>query len=1275
MDFKYTNRELPNISKTKLEAVKGIIIYSEPNYYNKSESDIYTDITKYNADTKDFGYHYIIDDDSENVFALIPKEYKAINVKGKPTYISRGIFQEKPEDVSISVYLCVKEDMNYEKLEIKFINFLVSLLKEYNLTAKDIWRGFDLGKESYSPFHLLNKDIFEKYIKEIEKFIPSNSNNGGIIEGIPQDDSKDKKTNEDTSKKEDDKEEPKIESPFKEVAEKANMSITDYVCKIYNENKEDPSKYASKFQIWDKGIGNAKDNNSQTGDLQSRETPYHNLLQYKITENAPLGLDHCEKPVDQLDAIESTKEVMVEPIYPDLITPPGDHVHIADGFSETKVQSNSNTPLTAEEFEKRQKIFDINKFENMKKETKGRPINVEDPFPVDDQIKKLEEHFPKVKVDKVTFDLKDTNHPNSEIGNAIAKNYAMTYDMITEVAKRTEQRLVKIENNLSTVMRNLFRMSSRVNINCVYYGGQSVYGKYRCIRCLHDDRINDGDVVTIDQCMNCTRYEPILGQVYAILDETGSNIVQVMDDLQMSYMNLSDYKNLNNINSYHKEPLNAKVNQNPSEKPKSFIEDKWKDSKKEIEEKEKSSKEKEKESSPSKKNDKKIEEQKQQIPKAEGEKPKEDKKEEQITNGFKMNWNPVVLETQTPNINKYDIEKLKAEKKAINSKNQGVDRTLFEDTRKQAVEYEKLEFDVKNYEFKDFGETGSNISGGSFGMGAMEVRQKIVDYAMAAVDLSKNGKAGYSQGQRNAHGAGYENQTQFWDCSSLVRDAYKEGGLGIIGQLTYDQFDKCKNSAGGHLFPITEQSAALPGDIVFFNDSCSEDLSTEKLQSISSSGVRHVAIYTGNGMIAHACSPKYGIVHTDINWDKGSFCFGRPKVLIDLDNSVSVGGISQAWSREYHGINDELWNAAKVADSNAEGFIKNMKKYGYRDALVNVCQSNKFDPYFLAAICSIESSGDPTCNGGAYKGILQSSNGTITSTLDGVKYNFEVGIKDLNDKASNLKKYGWVETNPHVLASAHNSGPWGLLDALGHTHETRPSAKIPMCGKVLNLATCKISESAELLYQYTKTYQKSWSATEKRTYATKILRAYNYLYQKNALNLPRPQTASSNNNVPVPEGMPTIQKKQIKYNTSKRNSPIKYLLIHDTQNNGGTAQNHFDYFNNTNRGASADYFVDSSNIIEISNPDVYYTWHCGDGHGKYGITNSNSIGIEMCLEKDGSISTNTQNNTINLVRYLMKKYNVPKDNVLRHYDASRKICPKNLSLQDWKAWNDFKSKI
>ena len=61
-------------------------------------------------------------------------------------------------------------------------------------------------------------------------------------------------------------------------------------------------------------------------------------------------------------------------------------------------------------------------------------------------------------------------------------------------------------------MRYVFGMAGRMQINCVYYGGQDHRAKYKCIRCMRDDRVNDGQVMQIDQCLSCTRYEPIFGQ-------------------------------------------------------------------------------------------------------------------------------------------------------------------------------------------------------------------------------------------------------------------------------------------------------------------------------------------------------------------------------------------------------------------------------------------------------------------------------------------------------------------------------------------------------------------------------------------------------------------------------------------------------------------------------------------------------------------------------------------------------------------------------------------
>ena len=154
-----------------------------------------------------------------------------------------------------------------------------------------------------------------------------------------------------------------------------------------------------------------------------------------------------------------------------------------------------------------------------------------------------------------------------------------------------------------------------------------------------------------------------------------------------------------------------------------------------------------------------------------------------------------------------------------------------------------------------------------------------------------------------------------------------------------------------------------------------------------------------------------------------------------------------------------------------------------------------------------------------------------------------------------------------------------------------------------------------------------------------------------------------------------IQVKLVKYNFSTRSTKPSYICIHDTDNPGASANNHYLYFNGGNRGASADYFVDSDNIIQIIDTDNYYSWAVGDGNGKYGITNSNSVSIEMCLEKDGYPSQATIQNTIDLTKYLMQKYNIGINKVIRHYDASRKSCPNSFKTNNWAKWTSFKNAL
>ena len=153
-----------------------------------------------------------------------------------------------------------------------------------------------------------------------------------------------------------------------------------------------------------------------------------------------------------------------------------------------------------------------------------------------------------------------------------------------------------------------------------------------------------------------------------------------------------------------------------------------------------------------------------------------------------------------------------------------------------------------------------------------------------------------------------------------------------------------------------------------------------------------------------------------------------------------------------------------------------------------------------------------------------------------------------------------------------------------------------------------------------------------------------------------------------------IQRMISKYNNSSRNGQkIKYLVFHYTGNKGDTAENNAEHFNKGDQGASAHYFVSDEEIYQVVE-DYRAAWAVGDGEGRYGITNSNSLNVEMCCWIDGTVSEKTEANTVELVKMLMEKHSIDVDHIVRHYDASRKNCP-NWSANNWSRWIDFKNKL
>ena len=149
-----------------------------------------------------------------------------------------------------------------------------------------------------------------------------------------------------------------------------------------------------------------------------------------------------------------------------------------------------------------------------------------------------------------------------------------------------------------------------------------------------------------------------------------------------------------------------------------------------------------------------------------------------------------------------------------------------------------------------------------------------------------------------------------------------------------------------------------------------------------------------------------------------------------------------------------------------------------------------------------------------------------------------------------------------------------------------------------------------------------------------------------------------------------------------RSSGIKYIVIHYTANKGDNAINNVKYFSGNAVKASAHYFVDEDNIY-TSVPVTDTAYHCGgglqsrEGHAWYSIcTNSNSIGIEMCLfDKLGNVRSRTIGQAAELTKQLMKKYNIPAENVIRHWDVTGKKCPAPFCGDKNIYWQDFKNRI
>ena len=158
-------------------------------------------------------------------------------------------------------------------------------------------------------------------------------------------------------------------------------------------------------------------------------------------------------------------------------------------------------------------------------------------------------------------------------------------------------------------------------------------------------------------------------------------------------------------------------------------------------------------------------------------------------------------------------------------------------------------------------------------------------------------------------------------------------------------------------------------------------------------------------------------------------------------------------------------------------------------------------------------------------------------------------------------------------------------------------------------------------------------------------------------------------------------KNERQYSKNERKlTDIKFIVIHDTGNTstGAGALNHKKYLDGATRQGSAHYYVDDKIIVQPIG-DKKVAWAVGDTHSiknrtRTDVNNSNSISIEMCINQDADFYK-MYLNTVELTKNLMKKFNIPVENVIRHYDVSGKSCPDTLKINNWSLWKQFKLDI
>ena len=131
---------------------------------------------------------------------------------------------------------------------------------------------------------------------------------------------------------------------------------------------------------------------------------------------------------------------------------------------------------------------------------------------------------------------------------------------------------------------------------------------------------------------------------------------------------------------------------------------------------------------------------------------------------------------------------------------------------------------------------------------------------------------------------------------------------------------------------------------------------------------------------------------------------------------------------------------------------------------------------------------------------------------------------------------------------------------------------------------------------------------------------------------------------------------------------VNGIVVHYTANPGTSARQNRDYFNGL---AETKKTKASSHFVIGLEGEIVQCIPCNEISYASNNRNSDTISIECCIEDEtGKFNDSTYQSLIELTTWLMGRYDLSADDVIRHYDVTGKKCPLYF-VEHEDAWEQF----